>query len=160
MPHKRSMEQIYRSAVSGLYARLRSNYDYLYRKFGDDGLNMIEEMSREYGLSIAERAGRALPSRDMHAVAQYLMRIFETVSHGRDTITVESQDSRVILKVTRCPLQFDDVGMCRAHTTMEKTVVEKLNPGLTYCIGKSIPAGDAFCEHIIEEGRAKGKDAD
>jgi len=25
-----------------------------------------------------------------------------------------------------------------------------LNPDLTYRIGKSIPAGDACCEHIIE----------
>jgi hypothetical protein len=156
----RSMEQIYRSAVSGLYARLRSNYGYLCRRFGDDGLQMIEEMSREYGLSIAERAGGTLKSRDINAVAQYLLRIFETVTRGRDTVTVESEDGRVILKVTRCPLQFDDVGMCRAHTTMEKTVVEQLNPGLTYYIGKSIPAGDAFCEHIIEERRAKGKHAD
>jgi hypothetical protein len=40
--------------------------------------------------------------------------------------------------------------MCLAHTTMEKTVVEELNPELVYRIGKSIPAGDSFCEHIIE----------
>ena len=33
-----------------------------------------------------------------------------------------------------------------AHTTMERTVVEQLNPSLTYRIGKSIPAGDPFCE--------------
>jgi len=32
---------------------------------------------------------------------------------------------------------------------MEKTVVEELNPSLTYRIGKSIPAGDSYCEHII-----------
>jgi hypothetical protein len=40
--------------------------------------------------------------------------------------------------------------MCRAHTTMEKTVVEDLNPALVYRIGKSTPAGDAYCEHILE----------
>jgi hypothetical protein len=40
--------------------------------------------------------------------------------------------------------------MCLAHATMEKTVVEELNPKLTYRIGKSIPAGDTYCEHIIE----------
>jgi hypothetical protein len=33
---------------------------------------------------------------------------------------------------------------------MERTVVEQLNPTLTYRIGKSIPAGDAFCEHFVE----------
>jgi hypothetical protein len=33
---------------------------------------------------------------------------------------------------------------------MEKTVVETLNPKLVYRIGKSIPNGDKYCEHIIE----------
>jgi hypothetical protein len=28
--------------------------------------------------------------------------------------------------------------------------VEELNPQLTYRIGKSIPAGNPYCEHIIE----------
>jgi hypothetical protein len=53
MPHKnkRSLEQIYRSAVSGLYARLRSNDDFIYGKFGDDGIKLIADMSREYGLN-------------------------------------------------------------------------------------------------------------
>ena len=32
---------------------------------------------------------------------------------------------------------------------MERTVVEELNPDLTYRIGKSIPAGDPYCEHIL-----------
>ena len=63
MPDKdeRTLEQVYRSAVSGLYARLRSNYDFLYRKYGDDGIKMIAEMSREYGISVAERARKRLP---------------------------------------------------------------------------------------------------
>ena len=40
--------------------------------------------------------------------------------------------------------------MCLAYTMMEKTVVEELNPELIYSVGKSIPAGDSYCEHIIE----------
>jgi len=44
---RRTLEQVYRSAVSGLYSKLRSNYDFLYRKFGDEGLNLIADMSRE-----------------------------------------------------------------------------------------------------------------
>ena len=50
---ERTLEQLYRSAVSGLYARLKSNYDFLYRRFGDEGIKLIADMSREYGLSIA-----------------------------------------------------------------------------------------------------------
>jgi hypothetical protein len=56
----------------------------------------------------------------------------------------------------RCPLHFTDPKMCLAHTTVKKTRVEELNPALSYRIGKSIPAGDTCCEHIIEIRSAKG----
>jgi predicted ArsR family transcriptional regulator len=147
----RTLEQVYRSAVSGLYGRLRSNYDFLYRRFGKEGLKLIEEMSREYGLSVAQRAKARLESNDLASVAEYLLRIFDTVARGRDMITTtEKSPDKVIIKVNRCPLDFNIPEMCQAHTTMEKTVVEELNPNLVYRIGKSIPAGDCCCEHILE----------
>ena len=147
----RTLEQVYRSAVSGLYARLKSNYDFLYRKFGKDGLKLIEEMSREYGLSVAKRAAAKLPTRDLPSIAGYLLRIFDTVARGQNLASAaEESEDRVVIKVKRCPLNFDNPEMCRAHTTMEKTLVEELNPALTYRIGKSIPSGDACCEHILE----------
>jgi hypothetical protein len=149
--NERTLEQVYRSAVSGLYGRLRSNYDFLYRRFGKEGLKLIEEMSREYGLSVAKRAKARLENNDLASVAEYLLRIFDTVARGRDLITTAEKDTdRVIIKVNRCPLDFDVPEMCLAHTTMEKTVVEELNPNLIYRIGKSIPAGDGCCEHILE----------
>jgi hypothetical protein len=46
--NSRTLEKVYRSAVRGLYARLRSNYDYIYQKFGEEGLKLISDMSREY----------------------------------------------------------------------------------------------------------------
>jgi hypothetical protein len=147
----RTLEQVYRSAVSGLYARLRSNYDFIYRRLGNDGLKLIADMSREYGLSVAQRARFKLPDNSLASVAGYLLRIFDTVARGRGLIsTVEEDADRVIIRVDRCPLDFDKPEMCLAHTTMEKTVVEELNPGLVYRIGKSIPAGHSCCEHIIE----------
>jgi hypothetical protein len=148
---ERNLEKVYRSAVNGLYGRLRSNYDFIYRKYGDEGIKLIEEMSREYGLTIARRAKDTIESNDLNAVAQYLIRIFNTVSWGKDTIEINSISSaKIIIKVSECPLHFDNPEMCRAHTCMEKTVVQELNPSLNYRIGKSIPAGDAFCEHILE----------
>jgi hypothetical protein len=147
----RTFEQVYRSAVRGLYARLRSNYDYLYNKYGDEGLKLISDMSREYGLSIADRAKNALESNDIVSVSSYLMRIFQTVCWGRDIIhLVQECPSKITIRVDECPLHFDEPEMCLAHTTMEKTVVEELNPDLLYRIGKSIPAGDAYCDHILE----------
>ena len=149
---ERTLEQVYRSAVSGLYARLRSNYDFIYKRFGDEGIKLIEEMSRDYGLIVAARARTRLKSTDLASVAGYLMRIFDTVGRGKGGFVEFSQldDSRAVITVAECPLHFERPEMCLAHTTMEKTVVERLNPGLTYRIGRSIPVGDAFCEHFIE----------
>ncbi len=148
---KRDLEQIYHSAVAGLYSRIRSYYDHLYRRYGDDGLKLIEEMSREYGLSIAERAQKRLKDNDLESVANYLIRIFETVSWGKDTNDlIRRTPSEVVVTVHQCPLHFENPAMCLAHTTMERTVVETLNPRLRYRIGKSIPAGDLLCEHIVE----------
>ena len=149
---ERTLEQVYRSAVSGLYARLRNNYDFIYRRYGDDGLDLIADMSREYGLTIAARANGKLENTELASVANYLLRIFETVGRSKNNLTelVETTDSKVVIKAYQCPLHFNIPAMCLAHTTMEKTVVETLNPKLVYRIGKSIPAGDKYCEHIIE----------
>ena len=149
--NSRTLEQVYRSAVSGLYARLRSNYDYIYNKFGDEGLKLISDMSRDYGLTVAARAKSRLKSNDLPSVAQYLLRIFETVSYDKHyEAFVEAGNERAVIKIDECPLHFVNPKMCQAHITMEKTVVKELNPDLIYYIGKSIPAGDACCEHILE----------
>ena len=149
--NNRSLDQIYRSAVKGLYARLRSNYDFLYHKFGEEGLKLIEEMSREYGITVAERAKSQLKDNDLASVAEYLLRIFDTVARGQDMISViKESPERTIIRVNRCPLNFTNPEMCRAHTAMERAVVEGLNPDLTYRIGECIPEGNTFCDHIIE----------
>jgi len=151
MQSGRTIEELHRSAVAGLYARLRSNYDFLYERFGNEGIELIAEMSRRYGLEIAERAKKRLEENDVISVAKYLVRIFETVGlNGGAEGVVEMSETRAIIKADECPLHFDRPEMCLAHTTMEKTVVETLNPQLTYRIGKSIPAGDSYCEHIIQ----------
>jgi predicted ArsR family transcriptional regulator len=147
----RTMEELYRSAVAGLYARLRSNYDFLYERLGNEGIELIAEMSRRYGLEIAERAKKRLKENDVSSVAKYLVRIFETVGWNKgEEGTVEMSETKAIIRANECPLHFDKPEMCLAHTTMEKTVVETLNPQLTYHIGKSIPAGDPYCEHIVQ----------
>jgi len=147
----RTLEHVYRSAVSGLYARIRSNYDFIYQRYGDDGLRLIADMSREYGQSIARRAKNKLKDNDLFSVADYILRIFDTVGrHSNYSPKVEQSETQVTIKVDQCPLHFDNPEMCLAHTTMEKTVVEELNPALRYRIGRSIPAGDVCCEHIIE----------
>jgi hypothetical protein len=147
----RTLEQIYRSAVRGLFSRLRSYYDYLYDKYGDEGLKLISDMSHEYGLSVAHIAKKTLESNDIISVSSYLIKIFKIVNWGSDIIhVVQESPSQIIIRVDECPLHFEKPRMCLAHTTMEKTVVEELNSGLLYRIGNSIPAGDAYCDHILE----------
>ncbi|MFC2036087.1 hypothetical protein ACFLUJ_08235 [Chloroflexota bacterium] len=147
----RTLEQVYRSTVSGLYARLKSNYDFIYCRFGDDGIRLVTDMSREYGLSIAQRARDKLEDNGLISVANYLFRIFDTVGRrSSSTPNIDRSDTAVVIKIEQCPLLSDKPEMCLAHTTMEKTMVEELNPDLTYRIGKSIPAGDTYCEHVVE----------
>jgi hypothetical protein len=80
------------------------------------------------------------------------LRIFDTVGRGKHDFIqlMEISDVKVVIKANKCPLHFDMPAMCLAHTTMEKTIVEELNSRLVYRIGKSIPVGDSYCEHIIE----------
>jgi hypothetical protein len=147
----RTPEEIHQSAIVGFYARMRSNYDFLYEKFGDDGLKLIAEMSQKYGLKVAERAKKRVDGNDITSVTRYLIRIFENVGGTKETgDTVQMMENRIVVKASQCPLKLTNYKMCLAHTTMEKTVVETLSPKLTYRIGKSIPAGDPYCEHIIE----------
>jgi hypothetical protein len=147
----RTLEQIYRSAVNGLYARLRSNYDFIYARLGEEGLKLIADMSYDYGVKVAQRAKLRLPGNDLASVAGYLLRVFDTVSHGSGLSSVmEHSKERFVIRIDRCPLDFKDPKMCLAHTMMEKGLIEEMNPGLRYRIGKSIPAGDSWCEHIVE----------
>ena len=147
----RSLEQRYKSGVAGLYARLKSNYDWICERFGDEeGVKIITDMSRRYGLQVAERLRKKVTGSDVKSVGGALIRIFESVGGEVKDEYVERSENKIVLKAPRCPLNFDKPGMCLAHTTMEKTVIEQLAPNLTYRIGKSIPAGDPYCEHIIE----------
>jgi len=123
---ERTLEKTYHSAVSGLYARLRSNHDFMYGELGEDGIKLIAAMSRKYGLSIVERAKTRLEDNSLSSVANYLIRIFNTVIRGKNGSPelLLVGDSRVVIKAYECPLHFNNPQMCLAHTAMEKTVVE------------------------------------
>ncbi len=57
--NSRTLEQVYRSAVRGLYARLRSNYDYIYQKFGDEGLKLISNFVSSKEIMVKRQAPKA-----------------------------------------------------------------------------------------------------
>lgn len=147
------LERKYRSAIAGLLPRIKMIYDGIYERFGEDGLELIRDVSRRYGLETAERAKRRVEGRNTKAIGAYLLRVFSMLVEKPEEIgleVTEFSEEKVVIKVTRCPYPFDKVEICEAHTTMERTLVEELGENLSYEVAKSIPAGDPCCEHVIK----------
>lgn len=142
------IEKRYRSVTAGLLKRIKRLYDTIYQRYGEEGLNLIREVSRSYGLELVERAKERVQGDDIRSVGLYLIRIFNTV-RGDGKVT-EFTDSRVVIRIYECPYPFDKPEICEAHTTMEKTLVETLGRNLHYSIPQSIPRGDPYCDHLIE----------
>jgi hypothetical protein len=143
------VEKRYRSATSALMNRIRRLYEELYSRFGEDGLELIRDVSTEFGGEVVERARKRGVGPDTKSVALYIARIFENVG-GEGKIVIWTDD-QVVIRIDKCPYPFKDPKICDAHTTMEKVVVEALGPGLRYRIDKSMPRGDAYCSHIIQK---------
>jgi hypothetical protein len=80
-------------------------------------------------------------------VGRYLLKVFDMVSDDWDI--KEFNEERVVITVSRCPYPFTRDEVCRAHTCMEQALVAELDDSLEYRIGRSIPQGDAYCEHIL-----------
>ena len=142
------LEKRYRSVTAGLTRRIKILYEAIYEKYGDDGLDLIRGVGDKYAREIAERAKKTIDATNLEAVALYLIRIFNTVRGNGEV--VEFSDKRVVIRVHQCPYPWETVEMCEADTQMEKSVVEALADNLCYRIGKSLPKGDPFCDHIIE----------
>ncbi|TET47183.1 hypothetical protein E3J62_02260 [candidate division TA06 bacterium] len=148
------VEKRYRSATSALMNRVRRLYEEIYSRFGDEGLELIRDVSAQFGKEIAERAKKRVKESDAKSVALYIIRIFNNV-RGEGKV-VEWGENRVVIRVNRCPYPFESPELCDAHTTMERVVVETLGDGLRYYIEKSIPRGDSYCDHVIEKVCEKG----
>jgi hypothetical protein len=142
-----SYEERYHRAVNGYMRRLCRLYEAIYERFGDDGLDLIRDVSVEYGRSIGENVKKKGGLKGVAQVGRYLIRVFDMVSD--DWEVTEFSDDRLVIAVRRCPYPFRIPEICQAHTHMEETLVKTLDPCLEYRIGKSIPKGDALCEHIL-----------
>jgi hypothetical protein len=137
----------YFKAVPGLMKRIRDLYDAIYEQFGEEGLNLIRDVSTEYGRNLGNHVRKYLSEKGVKGVGTYVVRVFDMV--GGDWTISKMNDTEMVIEVCQCPYPFTDDAVCRAHTSMEKALVETLDPGLEYDIGRSIPQGDSVCEHII-----------
>jgi hypothetical protein len=137
----------YNRVVPGLLRRIRELYTEIYRRFGDEGLALIREVSHEYGRQIAIKTSEKRSIKGVEAVGRYLMIVFDMVTPDWDV--AQFDEDRLVIRVSQCPYPFTDSKICEAHTTMEKALVETLDPSLDYRIGCSVAKGDEYCDHIL-----------
>jgi hypothetical protein len=142
-----SIDEKYERAVPGYMKRIRDLYEAIHDRFGEEGLELIREVSRAYGTRIGQNARKRGEIRGVAAVGRYLLKVFDMIG-GEWRISEYSPD-RLVIAVDRCPYPFEREEVCRAHTCMEQALVAALDEELEYRIGCSIPRGDSFCEHIL-----------
>ena len=144
---ERPVEIMYKGVLKGLLTRIKGLYEAIYEHYGEDGLELIREVSSGYGKEIAEKVRNENDRWTIKEVGLFLVKVFNNMrSEGEVT---EFTDSRVAIKVPTCPYPFEHVEICEAHTSMERALVQGLNPNLDYIIEKSVPAGDPFCLHVL-----------
>ena len=142
----------YRGVLRGLLTRIKGLYEAIYGRYGEEGLELIREVSRDYGSEVARKVLKGGNYMDIKAVGLYLIKVFNNMrSEGEVT---EFNDRRVAIMVPRCPYPFEDAKICEAHTSMERALVKGLNPKLDYRIEKSVPAGDPYCLHVLIDSKA------
>ncbi len=137
----------YRGVLRGLLTRIKGLYEAIYNRYGDDGLDLIREVSTAYGHDVAIRVRKDDAPWDIKKVGLYLVKVFNNMrSEGEVT---EFTENRMAIMVPCCPYPFKDTFICSAHTSMERALVKGLNPELEYIIEKSVPAGDPHCLHVL-----------
>jgi len=143
------IEAMYRGVLRGLLTRIKVLYEAIYNRYGEDGLDLIREVSEQYGNEIAKRVRGNDEPWNINMVGLFLVKVFNNMrAEGEVT---EFGKNRVSIMVPQCPYPFNDEKICAAHTSMECALVKGLNPDLDYYIEKSVPAGDSFCLHVLQD---------
>ncbi|MFC2103519.1 hypothetical protein ACFLSS_03720 [Bacteroidota bacterium] len=143
------IEVMYRGVLRGLLTRIKVLYESIYSRFGDFGLDLIREVSEQYGKDIAKRVRGNDEPWKIDKIGLFLVKVFNNMrAEGEVT---EFGKNRISIKVPQCPYPFNDTKICAAHTAMECALVKGLNPDLKYDIEKSVPAGDPFCLHVLQK---------
>jgi hypothetical protein len=137
----------YHKAVPGYMKRIRDLYEAVYERFGEDGLDLIRDVSAEYGARIGNNVRKKGGLEGVDQVGSYLLSVFDMITE--DWEVTEYTGDRVVITVHRCPYAFRNDAICRAHTAMEQSLVRTLDDSLEYRVGCSIPKGDQVCEHIL-----------
>jgi len=149
------LEIRYKGVLRGLLSRIKGLYEAIYARYGEDGLELIREVSIAYGEQAAKSARRDSEEWEIERVGLYLVKVFNNMRAEGEV--VEFDTHRVAIMVPQCPYPFTDPAICAAHTSMECALVKGLNPNLEYRIEKSLPAGDACCLHVLSDGKKEAE---
>ncbi len=136
-----------RHTINSLLNRILRIYEAIYDRFGEEGLELIREVSVEYGTEIGKRAVKNKDEWTIQDIGLFLVKVFSNV-YGEGEI-VDFNDNRVSIKVYECVYPFRNPDICAAHTNMERALVQTLNPNMDYFIEESIPRGDSCCLHVV-----------
>ena len=142
-------EEKLQKAVPGYMKRIRGLYDALHERYGEAGLDLIRDVSRDYGTEIGTNINKKGGMKGVAGVGAYLLKVFDIVSNEWEV--TEFSEDRLVIAIHRCPFRFEKVEMCLAHVCMEEALVATLDEDLEHSIGQSIPGGDACCEHILSK---------
>jgi hypothetical protein len=134
--------------VRSLLRRIRDMYEAVYTRYGLDGLELIQEVSREHGVKIGQHARKDNPPWKIHDIGNYIIRMFNNINANGEV--EDYSPNRIAIRVDYCPYPIESCAICCAHTCMEQALVETLNPEYEFIIEKSIPNGDSCCLHVIK----------
>ena len=74
-----SAEDKLQKAVPGYMKRIRRLYDAVYDRFGEAGLDLIRDVSSNYGAEIGNNINRRGGLKGVTAVGRYLLKVFDIV---------------------------------------------------------------------------------
>jgi len=140
-------EEKYYSVVPGLLRRIKNLYENIYKEFGADGLELIRKNSDEYGKEIGRRVKARGELKGIYEVGSFLIKVFDNVAENWEITYLD--ENKLVIRVPKCPYPFESVAICKAHIQMERSLIKSLDENLDYWVGKSIPSGDDYCEHIL-----------
>ena len=143
------MDVRYRRSNRGFCHRIKNIYTGIVEHLGDDGLELIREISTEYGLEIARRIIDREESWDVKKIGLFVIKIFDNMLAEGEVL--EFSDERVVIAIPKCPYPMECTNMCNAHITMEKVLVSHLNPDVEFYLEKTIPGGDGVCQYVIKK---------
>lgn len=143
------MDVRYRRSNRGFCRRIKRIYTGIVERLGDDGLELIRDISTEYGLEIARRVKDREEGWDVKKIGLLIIKVFDNMLAEGEVL--EFSDERVVIAIPKCPYPMDRVDMCSAHITMEKVLVNHLNPSVEFELEKTIPGGDSVCLYVIRK---------